>query len=1118
MAVLFARRDPEQALKNHLTFKPSEFFVFRTPLLPFQELLSWGEGLEAPAAVDDPAKLEQALDRDRVRLRERLYIIAMRPEVRDALFVASPNIIERFHLWTNDPTCGHGRKVEHALVRYFSRMTGRATPFGLFAGCSVGKITDQTRLEIQERAGYQRRTRLDMDYLVRLTDALGREPELRSLFVYQPNSSLYRVAGGLRYVESRFEEKKRSYHLVALEDSEYLDATLTLAKGGANFATLARALIGNEISLSEAEEYVAMLIESQILVPEISLPVTGPEPIHRLVNQLHSYEKTEFAGTLDRVRTTLAENDKTGIGAEAERYRSVIGMLESLPAEVDPARLFHVDMLKPAPEATLGGAALDEISRGVDVLHRLAQRPRRDSLARFRESFSARYEQREVPLVEALDEEVGVGFETSDETSPLLKGLVFPAAPDEISTEPVRHAFLLRKLSEALQRGSLEINLEQRELEAISLKDPLPLPDSFAVEATLAADSQLGLARGDFRVFLQGCAGPSGATLLGRFCHADETLHANVKSLLRAEEAFAANAVFAEIVHLPEGRIGNVIFRPVLRQYEIPYLARSGVATDKQIPVTDLYVSVQDDRIRLRSASTGREVIPRLTSAHNYSSGSLGVYRFLCTLQHQGTSVCPPWDWGALWSAPFLPRVTTGRLVLSLASWRVYKEELAALGGRKGADRFRAVQKWRVERKLPRYVALADADNVLPVDLDNALSVESFVQLVKERQEATLREVFPGPDQLCAYGPEGRFVHELIVPFVKSKDEGAGTQGRGDKETPGRGEVVTRGANEFPISASPRLPVSESSDPPVSTPILHPFPRRFPPGSEWLYAKLYTGTASADALLRDVVQPLVESLMQSHAADQWFFIRYADPEWHLRLRFHGEPEMLHRLVLPAVHAAFNPLLDDGKVWRVQFDTYERELERYGGPEGIVLAERLFHVDSEAALELIKILDPGDEGANERWRLALYGIDRLLADFALDLNGKYEVLKKVREVSAKEFRSDKSMTAQLSEKFRKERRSLEDLLDPGHEQDHPLAPGFAVLHDRSRRLAPIVAELKACEGAGRLSTSIQELLPSYIHMHANRLLRSAQRQQELVLYDFLARLYESQAGRATETRG
>src|SRR6185295_823293 len=106
-----------------------------------------------------------------------------------------------------------------------------------------------------------------------------------------------------------------------------------------------------------------------------------------------------------------------------------------------------------------------------------------------------------------------------------------------------------------------------------------------------------------------------------------------------------------------EGRIGNISFRPLLREYEIPYLGCSGVARDRQIPVTDLYVSVRGNRIRLRSATTGREIIPRMTNAHNFAWGSLGMYKFLCMLQHQGWA-SPGWDWGSLWSAPFLPRVT----------------------------------------------------------------------------------------------------------------------------------------------------------------------------------------------------------------------------------------------------------------------------------------------------------------------------------------------------------------------------------------------------------------------------------------------------------------------------
>jgi hypothetical protein len=47
----------------------------------------------------------------------------------------------------------------------------------------------------------------------------------------------------------------------------------------------------------------------------------------------------------------------------------------------------------------------------------------------------------------------------------------------------------------------------------------------------------------------------------------------------------------------------------------------------------------------------------------------------------------------------------------------------------------------------------------------------------------------------------------------------------------------------------------------------------------------------------------------------------------------------------------------------------------------------------------------------------------------------------------------------------------------------------------------------------LSVSLDHLLWSYAHMHANRLLRGAHRAQELVLYDLLDRVYRSRLARA-----
>jgi hypothetical protein len=113
------------------------------------------------------------------------------------------------------------------------------------------------------------------------------------------------------------------------------------------------------------------------------------------------------------------------------------------------------------------------------------------------------------------------------------------------------------------------------------------------------------------------------------------------------------------------------------------------VPAERQIPVTDLLVSVVGEEIVLRSPRLGRRVIPRLTSAHNYHP-SQGIYRFLGALQAHGAAGELGWDWGPLGEAPFLPRVVTGRLVLSRARWNLGREELRALGERHGQHRFRA--------------------------------------------------------------------------------------------------------------------------------------------------------------------------------------------------------------------------------------------------------------------------------------------------------------------------------------------------------------------------------------------------------------------------------------------
>jgi thiopeptide-type bacteriocin biosynthesis protein len=202
---------------------------------------------------------------------------------------------------------------------------------------------------------------------------------------------------------------------------------------------------------------------------------------------------------------------------------------------------------------------------------------------------------------------------------------------------------------------------------------------------------------------------------------------------------------------------------------------------------------------------------------------------------------------------------------------------------------------------------------------------------------------------------------------------------------------------------------------------------------------------------------------------------------------------------------------------VQFDTYQREIERYGGPEAILLAERLFQADSDAVFRIMELVDPGDAGLDERWRLAVRGMDQLLSDLGFDHGGRSEYAKRWVEEAFESPESSAGLRPQLSDRFRKERARLESLLDRTRDPDSDLGPGLAILTQRSENLAPIGAELRRLEQEGRLRVPVDELAQSFVHMHVNRLLRSAQRQHEVVLHDFLHRLYQAQAARAAIKR-
>jgi lantibiotic biosynthesis protein len=1056
--------------------RDSGFFAFRVPALPIDVLTQWAEGMEAPACA--PEDLEGALERDRVRLSERLREVARRPEVTAALSVASPDLVDALRAQDGDP------RVESALVRYVSRMASRPTPFGLFAACGVGEIAERTQLSLPDPACWHRHTRLDGDYLDRVIR--DRVAELRERLTFRPNDSLYRIGDRWRYVQARLDGLVRTHHLAEISDSDHLTRALAACEAGAGPADIAAAVAAGGVEPGPASRYVDELIAAQVLVANLALTITGRPPLDALIADLEAAGDDGTVTVLSAVRDELAAVDAHGTKGGPERPDGIAALLSELPVPAGRARLLQVDATVPQCGATLARSVVDDVLRGVELLSRISPAGEPTELERFRQAFTERYEEREValevPLLEALDDDLGPGFGAGGDPSPLLRGLVLPRRELQ-ATVGRREGRLLELMHRAWALGALEVSLRPDDIAELERDDALPLPGAVGAVASLART------RDGLRVVVSFASGPPGVGVLGRFCQADPVLDARVRAHLRAEEALEPDAIHAEIAHLPSGFLSNVLVRPVLREWELEWLGRSGAPPERRLPVSDLLVSHRGGRFVLRSRSLGREVLPRLTSAHNWSRRSPAVYRFLAAIQSQGTAGSVSWSWAPLDRAPFTPRVRWGRLILAPAAWRAPRSELRELDGPDPVARWRAVQVWRERRRLPRWVCLVDGDNKLAIDLDNTLSVDTFVRITRRRESALIEELYPRPDELIAEARDGHRALELVIPLVRSAAAPAGDPVAG----------LTR-SHRFASNAGQTAAPSRLR-------------RTFPPGSEWTYLKLYTGPASADSLLREMIAPLAHELISSGAADRWFFLRFGDPRFHLRVRFHGDDPA----VLGSVQQLAARALEAGLAQNAELGTYQREIERYGGADGMLVAERLFHADSDAVVALLDMFEPGERGGEERWQIGVLGSDALMCDLGLDDEARAAFTRRMHAALERHFRADARLRNAIAGRVRAELGTVDALLAATASSDHPLAPGTAVLAQRSERIRPLAAELTDLRAAGSLDLPPDALAASYLHMWLNRMCRSQNSFQEYVTYALLARVLRARVAREDAVR-
>lgn len=687
---------------------------------------------------------------------------------QEAIYLASPNLYHELNQWLHSEkelSSSQHQKLKNTILKYYTRMSTRCTPFGLFSGVGLGKFNQETiNNKLSDNIQLQvRDTKLDMHLLVSLAKTLEKNPDIRSQLLYSPNNSIYKVGKKIRYVEYEYKGGKRDYIISSAPLSEELSQILNFSKQGKTISQIGEILISDEINHEEAKEFIEELIDNQVLVSELEPNVSGGDYLDTVISVLNRIEAKNESDVLILIKNKLTELDLK-IGNQVSLYSEIEDLIKSFKTDYEQKYLFQTDVYF-NDEFTISTHWKKEIKKGLSFLNKITLLNNDTPIEHFKKAFYERFETQEMPLSYVLDTEIGIGYLQNKSVKGIhlyLDDLKLRNSKEKqnlhIQLTPFQK-ILNEKLQEALVENEFTISLNDNDIKDFEEKW-YDLPDTLSVIAEIISENN------NEKLCIGSVGGSSAANLLGRFCSDQSNVQNLTKQITQKETELNSDYILAEIIHLPEARIGNIVRRPTLREYEIPYLAQSILPQEKQISVDDLFISVKHDRIILRSKKLNKEIMPFLTNAHNYYSNTLPVYHFLSDLRSQKTRTGLYFNWGGLSQIyKFLPRIEYKNIILSKAQWNITEKDITSLDSMiNDKNEFLSQMKiWRSKRQIPQWIQWVKSDNTLTMNLENYDMAHLFVQTIKSEKSIIIEEFL--------YNDNDDFKREFIFPMYREKVE-----------------------------------------------------------------------------------------------------------------------------------------------------------------------------------------------------------------------------------------------------------------------------------------------------------------------------------------------------------
>ncbi|MFJ8953510.1 lantibiotic dehydratase [Streptomyces sp. NPDC102381] len=822
-------------------------------------------------------------------------------EVADSIEQASPLLAQQVETLcpADSPETRQLRRAVVSVMRYVLRMTGRATPNGLFAGVAPASFGERPGWSWGE--WHRAVVRADGDWIADLIARLEETPELlRHLHVMANNTLFVR---GDRLIVPYPPRSRRTEDSPAAELSLRYTAAVRTAVDAAASPVPVRAVL--ELMKTEfptvppdrVEGLVSSLVERGVLISSLHAPCAALDALDHLIEQAEAADAPSIAdlvADLQAVRDAIAQHNQVLAPADGRRLRTALRQKMTTLSTIK-AQPLTLD-LRMDCSLTLPPQVAREAEQAATVLARLTAYPfGTPAWKDFHNRFFERYGINSlVPVRDLVDADVGLGFPAGYRD----------AEPEQREALTSREQRLLALAQAAVLDGRDEIRLDEYLIRTLTVadRDAPQVPAHTELRFQIRAMSQEALESGDFT--LHGLAPSRGiGTTIGRslgLLTPDD--QARAATMLKKLPVNATGSVPAQVSFAPLDRGDTNVTRVAELLPAVISLAEHRPVDDRTITLDDLAVGCDRRRLYVVSLSRACLLDPMTLHALDLRGHTPPLARFLTEISRSQTAVLTVFPWASATAMPYLPRVRYGRAILSPARWRLDRSELP--------DRHvsweewhKAADEWRTRRRVPDEVALAEDDQLLPLDLSERAHLALLRAHLDTHESAALTEAESDGDWF-----DGR-AHEIIVPMTAVRPPRWPTVPPVTAD-----QLVTRDHGHLPGTAS------------------------------WLLVKLYGHVERQPEILAHHLPAL---LGQWDAPPTWWYMRYRDPRWHLRLRVAvpSEQDFAHTAQRVSVWA--DGLRRAGLLTDMQFATSYPETGRWGTGPLMSLAEDVFAADSRA---------------------------------------------------------------------------------------------------------------------------------------------------------------------------